>query len=136
MSQYRVSVNGKEILVDDPTRRGNVMTLSISGKLYTVDVSATISRGPVIQQPTSTPDPGLTRQTQQGPGEVRAPMPGLVTQISVKAGDDVTHGQKLMVIEAMKMENNITSPKSGKIKAVHVQSGQEVENRKLLISLE
>lgn len=136
MSQYRVIVNGKEIIVDDPVRRGGSMSFSIAGKSYAVDISPRLAPPQSAQQAASAPAAVQPQQVQQGPGEVRAPMPGLVTQISVKAGEDVALGQKLMVIEAMKMENNITSPKNGKVRTVHVEPGQEVENRRLLISLE
>jgi acetyl/propionyl-CoA carboxylase alpha subunit len=71
-----------------------------------------------------------------GPLVVSAPMPGLVKSVSVAVGDAVASGQRLLVLEAMKMENDITSPRDGKISAINVQPGSVVEGGKPLISIE
>jgi glutaconyl-CoA/methylmalonyl-CoA decarboxylase subunit gamma len=64
---------------------------------------------------------------------VTAPIPGVIISIVVKAGDDVEIGQSLCVLEAMKMKNTIRSPRSGKIKAVMVQTSQAVQHKDNLI---
>jgi glutaconyl-CoA/methylmalonyl-CoA decarboxylase subunit gamma len=64
---------------------------------------------------------------------VTAPIPGVIISIVVKAGDDVEIGQSLCVLEAMKMKNTIRSPRSGKIKAVMVHTGQAVQHKDNLI---
>ena len=69
-------------------------------------------------------------------GEVKAVMPGRVVKVLVKKGQDVEQGQPLLVLEAMKMENEIKSPKSGKIADVHASEGASVESGALLISME
>jgi biotin carboxyl carrier protein len=63
-------------------------------------------------------------------------MPGLVKQVLVGVGDSVHHGQRLLVLEAMKMENDIASPRDGRIKAVHAQPGAVVESGKALITID
>jgi biotin carboxyl carrier protein len=63
-------------------------------------------------------------------------MPGRVLRVLVKAGDTVTARQGLVVVEAMKMENEITSPKDGRIKEVGVSDGQSVEVGRLLVVVE
>lgn len=68
--------------------------------------------------------------------EVRAPMPAMVTRIEVKAGDDVTEGQGLIILEAMKMENEIRSHQAGRVKEVCVSQGKAVEKGELLLLLE
>ena len=70
-----------------------------------------------------------------GPGEIRSPMPGIIVNLLVKVGDIVTAGQTVVVMEAMKMENNIPSTGAGTVSAVHVTKGQEVENSALLITI-
>ena len=67
---------------------------------------------------------------------VNSPMPGLVKSVLVAAGDEIKQGQRLLVLEAMKMENDISSPRDGHVKAVHAQAGQIVESGKPLISIE
>jgi pyruvate carboxylase subunit B len=70
-----------------------------------------------------------------GPAPVIAPMPGLIVRVSVAVGDHVQAGQGLVVMEAMKMENELRSSGSGFIKAVHVAPGKAVEKGMLLIEL-
>ena len=65
--------------------------------------------------------------TLEGPQRVDAPMPGKVVRVLVKQGDEVQEGQGLVVVEAMKMENELKSPKAGVVKELHAQEGQAVE---------
>ena len=69
-------------------------------------------------------------------GEVKAPIPGLVTKILLGEGDTVTHGQGVMILEAMKMENEIKSPVDGKIKKLNVKPGHNVEKGQPLFEIE
>jgi len=77
----------------------------------------------------STPGTGTRR-------EIHAPMPAMVIRIDVAAGDDVLRGQPLVVLEAMKMENEIVSPGTGRVKEVHVKAGKPVEKGELLLTFE
>jgi biotin carboxyl carrier protein len=65
--------------------------------------------------------------TLEGPQRIDAPMPGKVVRVLVKVGDEVQEGQGLVVVEAMKMENELKSPKAGKIAELHAQEGATVE---------
>ena len=82
------------------------------------------------------------RRASDGPiaadGELRvvAPMPGRVVRVLVKPGDEVTLRQGLVVVEAMKMENEIAAAKPGRVKVVAVEAGQSVEAGRLLVTLE
>ena len=67
---------------------------------------------------------------------VKAPMPGLVRAVTVMAGETVQNGQRLVVLEAMKMENDIQAPRAGTVKAVHVVAGDTVELGRPLVVLE
>jgi biotin carboxyl carrier protein len=68
-----------------------------------------------------------SRFTLEGPQTVTAPMPGKVVKLLVKVGDEVTEGQGLVVVEAMKMENELGSPKAGKVKEITAREGTSVE---------
>lgn len=70
-----------------------------------------------------------------GPAPVVAPMPGLIVRVNVEAGDQVQAGQGLVVMEAMKMENELRAQAAGRVKAVHVAPGAVVEKGTLLIEL-
>ena len=67
---------------------------------------------------------------------IKAPMPGLVLEISVAVGQEVQEGDNLLILEAMKMENNFTSPRAGIIKSIAVNKGQAVDKGQLLIEFE
>ncbi len=74
--------------------------------------------------------------TVQGRQTVAAPMPGKVVKVLVEVGDEVREGQGLVVVEAMKMENEMRSPKDGKVVEVHVKEGQAVEGNAKLCAVE
>ena len=65
-----------------------------------------------------------------------APIPGKVVAIKVEVGDQVEPGQSLVVLEAMKMENELAAEQTGKVAAVHAEAGDTVEGGELLIELE
>ena len=71
-----------------------------------------------------------------GPAHLRAPMPGLIVRINVVAGDAVQAGQGLVVMEAMKMENELRATAAGKVKRVAVATGSAVEKGALLLEME
>ena len=68
--------------------------------------------------------------------EIKAPMPGLVLEIAVTDGQEVSEGDKLLILEAMKMENSIMIQTSAIIKKVSVSAGQAVEKGQVLVELE
>ena len=70
-----------------------------------------------------------------GPAPLVAPMPGLVVRINVEAGDPIRAGQPLVVMEAMKMENELRSTSDGVVRAVRVRPGEAVEKGSVLIEL-
>ncbi len=71
-----------------------------------------------------------------GPAPVLAPMPGLIVRVNVSVGDMVEAGQGVIVMEAMKMENELRATASGKVKSVEVSPGTAVEKGAMLVSLE
>jgi acetyl/propionyl-CoA carboxylase alpha subunit len=71
-----------------------------------------------------------------GPAPIKAPMPGLIVRINVKPGDVVEAGQGVVVMEAMKMENELRATAGGTVRSVEVAPGQAVEKGALLVALE
>jgi biotin carboxyl carrier protein len=71
-----------------------------------------------------------------GDGRVKAPIPGRIARVCVAAGDEVELGDPLLVLEAMKMENEIRAPLSGRVKALKVAPGQRVALHELLAEVE
>jgi biotin carboxyl carrier protein len=75
------------------------------------------------------------RGARRGPAHLKAPMPGLVARILVTAGQAVSQGQGLVVLEAMKMENELRAAAGGTVKAIAVVPGQAVEKGQMLVEL-
>ena len=71
-----------------------------------------------------------------GPAPLRAPMPGLIVRVNVEPGDRVQAGQGIVVMEAMKMENELRAQAAGTVRAVHAKPGSAVEKGALLVELE
>jgi pyruvate carboxylase subunit B len=79
----------------------------------------------------------LTRDARPaGPAPLIAPMPGLVVRVKVAPGDAVQAGEGLVVMEAMKMENELRAPAAGRVRAVHVAAGTAVEKGAVLVELD
>ena len=77
-----------------------------------------------------------SRQSPVGGGMVKAPMDGAIVEVRVRAGERVTQGQLLVVLEAMKMEHPLKAGIDGVIKAVQVITGDQVRNRQVLLEIE
>ncbi len=79
---------------------------------------------------------GGQRREHKGPAQIKAQMPGRIVNVLVKAGDEVKEGQGVVIVEAMKMENEVKTPKAGKVAEVKVVAGQTVEKGALMIVIE
>jgi pyruvate carboxylase subunit B len=79
---------------------------------------------------------GVDRGEGGASREVRAPMPGLVLRVAVEAGQEVAEGDSLVVLEAMKMENELKAQAAGTVAAVHVSAGDAVAKNAILIAFE
>ncbi|RPJ64661.1 MAG: acetyl-CoA carboxylase biotin carboxyl carrier protein subunit [Acidobacteria bacterium] len=80
--------------------------------------------------------PGAAAAGAAGPQRITAPMPGKVLKVLVAAGESVEERQGLVVVEAMKMENELRAPRAGRVREVHVQEGAPVESGRLLVVLD
>ncbi|MFL5593619.1 MAG: acetyl-CoA carboxylase biotin carboxyl carrier protein subunit [Gemmatimonadaceae bacterium] len=103
-------------------------TLWVDG--YRFDVEALDERTRAIR------DQSAASAAPAGPAPVRAPMPGLIVRVNVKPGDMVQAGQGVVVMEAMKMENELRSTSAGVVRSVEVAPGTAVEKGALLVSLQ
>ncbi len=111
-----------EILVE---RSGDEFKLWIDGELYEVCVS---------DERTRRIEKGLGKgAAPSGEVIVKAPMPGLVRGVSAEVGQEVKAGQGLVILEAMKMENELRSPRAGSVKEIRVKPGDKVEHGQALV---
>jgi biotin carboxyl carrier protein len=81
-------------------------------------------------------DMGFELGASKQVNDIKAPMPGLILDISVEIGQEVKENDSLLILEAMKMENNLTAPRDGVIKSISVEKGDAVEKNQLLIEFE
>lgn len=137
MKTYRFKINGKDYEVAVNSIEGRNASVTVNGADYSVEMEneapaaapapvqaaapAAVSAAPA---PAAAP---AAAPTSSGAGkDVVSPLPGVVISVDVKIGDAVKRGQKVAVIEAMKMENEILAENDGTVTAVHVSKGDSV----------
>ena len=104
--------------------------INVNGTKYEVEVEEIDANA--VAKKTSEP----VKAASAGAGtEVRSPMPGNILQVNVNPGDTVKEGQQLMILEAMKMENEILAPCAGRITSIGVAKGSSVESGALLCTI-
>ena len=92
------------------------------------NTAARVRQAPSATQTVAAPSAPRKPATGGGKGALTAPMPGVILEISVNVGDQVTRGQQVVVLDAMKMHNVIGAPRAGTIAEVHVTAGQTVDH--------
>jgi biotin carboxyl carrier protein len=120
--------NTYPVVEDGDGASSSEMILSIRGRQYAVSVDD--ARSAMLRSLIS------KSHSEGGSLVVHAPMPGLISRIEVTVGQEVAKGAGLLVLEAMKMENEIRAASSGKVQAIHVERGKPVEKGEVLITLE
>ena len=107
--------------------------VTVNGTAYEIELEELTGAAPAPAAATAAPAPAPVPAAAPAGGEqVTSPMPGTILSINVAAGDAVKRGQVLMVLEAMKMENEIMCPCDGKIASVNTSKGASVESGTLL----
>jgi acetyl/propionyl-CoA carboxylase alpha subunit len=107
---------------------GKKMTLEVDGESFQVEIRD------VLEQMLD--KLGFSAVSTKQIKDIKAPMPGLVLDIHVTAGQEVAEGDKILILEAMKMENSLMIHTNAKIKSVLVKKGQAVEKNQVLVELE
>jgi biotin carboxyl carrier protein len=103
----------------------HTVTCSIAGRLYAVEIEDERERAAHAAE----------REASKGGGVVKSIMPGVVVKLLVKEGDVVEKGQSLLVLEAMKMQNEIGAPGPGVVKSLHVKEKEAVSSGAKLVTL-
>jgi biotin carboxyl carrier protein len=141
--RWRVSLDGKVVNADAVEIDSNTLSLLIDGRSYEVLVTPTPDGALKLQTgqhefTAEVVDPRAWRGRTHGALEVEgrqhvvAPMPGKVVRVLVQDGDTVEAGQGILVVEAMKMQNEIRSPKGGMVERLNVKEGQPVNAGEVL----
>jgi biotin carboxyl carrier protein len=131
MKRYRITLQDQAFdvkILDDP--RQEQVRVEVDGEILTVGVEtvAVTTSGEIA--PTVAPPPATPTLAPQGSARagntIAAPLPGVVKSIIVRPGQQVAAGDKVVVIEAMKMDNVIRAPRGGAISTIHVVEGRQV----------
>ena len=141
MKEYKYTINGNkyEVVVGDIT--DNIATLTVNGEQYTVEMEKQAEpekKKPVVKAPTAAADdaPAANKGAVNKANAVKAPLPGVITDILVAEGDEVKAGDTVIVLEAMKMANNLAAEKDGKVTAICVKIGESVMEDDALVVIE
>lgn len=139
MKSYQFKINENGYAVNIKSHEDNIINLEVNGTAYEVVMKEDIKK---------TKTPTLVRAAAKSPTEplkgnpkfkktsIVAPIPGVVLSIDVKVGDILKVGDRILVLEAMKMENNIVCEKPGTVTAINISVGQQVLQNELMIELE
>ena len=137
MKTYRFRINGNEYNVEINSIEGNLADVTVNGAAYKVEMenapatpaapAATANPAAQARQDAPAAAPAKPAPAPAGAGKaITSPLPGVIIEVSVKEGQAVKAGQKVAVIEAMKMENEIQASSDGTVTAVLVNKGDSV----------
>lgn len=133
MKTYKFKINGNEYNVDINSVEGNTADVTVNGASYKVEMETPIAPAAPVAAPaapalaTAAAAPAPAPSAGSGAGKaITSPLPGVIIEVSVKEGQAVKAGQKVAVIEAMKMENEIQASSDGTVTAVLVNKGDSV----------
>ena len=140
MKNYKLKINGNEYNVDINEVEGQEIKLDVNGTSYVVTVDQEIKqqRKAVVStpRPQVAPAAGGSVQKSNAPvagSKVTTPLPGTILDVFVNVGDTVKAGQTVVLLEAMKMENNIEADTAGTVKEVKVRKGDSVLEGDVLV---
>ena len=125
MSKYRITVEGKTYEMD----------VELIGANGAVVAPVAKAAAPVVTAPKAAPAPVAAKPAEVGSGSVVAPMPGTILKVLKASGDAVKAGEVVLILEAMKMENEITAPVDGTIGSLNLTEGSTVAGGDLLFDV-
>ena len=148
MSKYQYKVNGIEYNVEIQDIENNIAYVSVNGKQFEIEMPETINTHSKpkkeVTQKESKPVAVARKQAPEAKQEskpaskgmkVTAPLPGTITEVKVTVGQAVKEGDTVVVLEAMKMQNNIEAETNGTITEIHVSNGDTVMEGKPLVTI-
>jgi len=136
------SIDGRSVSADMRLLEPGVMSLVVEGRQYrcVLDRDGVLicgrKYGFEVEDPRSLTGRRGAGAGTEGPRPVKAPMPGRVVRLLVEVGDEVAEGQGVVVIEAMKMQNELKSPKAGRVVRIGVGVGDTVGSGDVLVVVE
>jgi glutaconyl-CoA/methylmalonyl-CoA decarboxylase subunit gamma len=145
MSEYKVTVDGKTYDVYVGRMEDDRVDVTLDGRSFTVEVELPSKKSvktPVLRSPRQVVNAAEVPDRTSPPGksgvsgDVLSPLPGVILKILVKEGDLVREGQAVATMEAMKMENEVESPVSGRVSSIPVKPGETILENALIMKIE
>ncbi len=144
MKEYKFKINGKDFHVAVNGISGTKADVTVNGVNYDVELenavapvqqAATVQTAPVAPVAAAPKAPAAASAPATGGKVITSPLPGVIISVDVKEGSVVKRGQKVAVIEAMKMENDILADADGTVTAVHVSKGDTVAEDAKIVTI-
>ncbi len=139
MKKFKFTIRGQEYDVEIKDLQGSNAKIEVNGTSYDVDVhiEEKASKTPrlVRKAVVNKPGEGSIKKGGAGSATVKAPLPGSIIKINIAVGDSINPGDTLLVMEAMKMENNVLAEKGGTVKAIKVAVGDSVLQDDVLVEI-
>ena len=165
MKEYKYKINGVEYTVNIQSVSGSQAKVTVNGTPYDVEIqngtvaaaapapavqpvapaAASVAAAPKEENPQKTespkaeaPAPSTQPTAANAPAggtPIKAPLPGVINDVKVAVGDKVTNGQAVLILEAMKMENEITAECDGTVTAINVSKGDSVMEGTVLLTI-
>jgi biotin carboxyl carrier protein len=149
MNKYQYKVQGVDYDVEIEEVEGNVAKVVVNGIRFDVEMKQPINPASTLKKvrveapkpvarPAITPEKAPAADKPMAPGTgspVKAPLPGTITELKVNVGDKVNTGDVVLVLEAMKMQNNIESEFSGTVTSITVKQGETVMEGAVLMTI-
>ena len=130
MRNYKFRINGNEYDVEINSVEGKIADVTVNGASYKVEMDTPVAPAAAPVAPAANAAPAAAPTPAPAPAgagkAVTSPLPGVIIEVSVKEGQAVKAGQKVAVIEAMKMENEIQASSDGTVTAILVNKGDSV----------
>ncbi len=147
MREYKLSISGNAYTVSVIKVTDEEVVAEVNGVVHTVTINEISRFSPEVSLLAAEGQPGAPVNPVQAPaspppapaaggGLISSPIPGHILEISVSVGDRVLEGQKLLVLEAMKLENIITAHCTGVVKAILVRQGDAVTHGQAMVEIE
>jgi glutaconyl-CoA/methylmalonyl-CoA decarboxylase subunit gamma len=144
MKKYNFTILGNKYDVDIIKIEDNIAEVDVNGSIYEVEIEQELqqqSKTPtLVRQKTVPSGSSGSKKTHKptrvaGAGQIKAPLPGTILELKVKEGDDVKIGQTVLIMEAMKMENDIKAATEGKVTSVKIGNGDSVMEGDVLVEI-
>lgn len=138
MKKFKFTIRGNEYEVQINSFEDNIAEVDVNGSIYQVELSEQVktTKTPKLVRPKPVPTKEAKPKPVSGLSKVEAPLPGTIFKVEVREGDSVKKGQTILIMEAMKMENNILTEKDGVVNKVHVVEGDAVLQGDVLVEIE